>query len=378
MYGITRQGSTLSVVVLAAVLGTACQPPVGATEASSAAPAVSPSVTVAPSDGPVVLRMANTYGDLGELPAVSHFVDRVGELSGGDIQVAVADAYGAFSADVEQRVVDHVATGKMELAWVGTRVFDTLGVTSFQALTAPLLVDSYALQNAVIEGGITEKMLSGLDDVGVVGLGVLADGLRKPIGIDGPLVGPEDWDGIGFGTYTSDGQEAAIQALGATPATVFGPNREAAIADKTIQGFEMGLAIYQDPKWINLGPYVTANVNLWPQMDLLIASPGRLDALTTEQRGWLQEAARDAVSRSAALADREGDLIEAACETGARFALASDADLAALEESLAPVYATLNEDADTRAFIEQIRALKESTAGQPDRAIPASCTQPGS
>ena len=84
---------------------------------------------------------------------------------------------------------------EVDLGWVGTRVFDTLGVKSFQALTAPMLVDSYALENAVIESGITEEMMEGLDELGVVGLGVLPDGLRKPIGVTGPILGPADWRG---------------------------------------------------------------------------------------------------------------------------------------------------------------------------------------
>ena len=43
-----------------------------------------------------------------------------------------------------------VAAGQVDLGWSGTRVFDTMGVTSFQALHAPMLIDSYALQHAVI------------------------------------------------------------------------------------------------------------------------------------------------------------------------------------------------------------------------------------
>ena len=58
-----------------------------------------------------------------------------------------------------------------------------------------MLVDSYALENAVIESGITEQMMEGLDELGVDGLGVLADGLRKPIGVDAPILGPADWQG---------------------------------------------------------------------------------------------------------------------------------------------------------------------------------------
>jgi TRAP-type C4-dicarboxylate transport system substrate-binding protein len=323
---------------------------------------------------PVVLRMANTYGDLGQLPTVASFVDRVEELSGGDIRIEVLDSYGDFAADVEQQVVRDVATGEVDLGWVGTRVFDTMGVRSFQALTAPMLVDSYALQNAVIESGITEQMMGGLDDVGVVGLGVLADGLRKPIGVKGPIVGAADWKDIGFGTFTSEGQEQAIRALGATPAEVFGPYREEAIASGTIHGFEMGLFIYQNPMWVNLAPYVTANVNLWPQMDVLIATPDRLGALAAEQRGWLQQAADDAVRHSAALADADARVIETACATGARFAEASATDLAALEAAFAPVYANLQQDPATEAFIERIQALKESTPPGPSLSIPSDCT----
>src|SRR5918992_2680073 len=368
----THRRSPVSMLrfVLVALIATACTP-AGAVDVPSATKATAP-----PSAEPVVLRMANTYGEVGQLPAVSYFVDRVQELSGGDVRIAMADAYGNFAADVEQKVVRHAAAGNMDLAWVGTRVLDTMGVTSFQALTAPRLVDSYALQNAVIESGMTNEMLRALDDLGVTGLGVLADGLRKPIGVNGQIVGPQDWDGIGFGTYKSEGQEQAIRALGAAPALVFGPNREAAIADDAIQGFEMGLFIYQhgpDPKWIALAPHVTSNVNLWPQMDVLIASPARLQALTGEQRGWLQEAADDAASRSAALSDTEAQAIEVACESGARFARASEADLAALDELFAPVYANLERDTQTKAFIERIEALKRSTQAEDAPLIPAGC-----
>jgi TRAP-type C4-dicarboxylate transport system substrate-binding protein len=102
-------------------------------------------------------------------------------------------------------------------------------------------LNSYALENAVIESGITEQMMEGLEEVGVVGLGVLADGLRKPIGVSGPILGPADWHGITFGTVRSNGQAEAIRALGATPEDVFGAGREEALNKGGIQGFEFNL-----------------------------------------------------------------------------------------------------------------------------------------
>ncbi len=323
----------------------------------------------------VTLRLASTGGNIGQTPAVEYFVKHVEELSGGKVRIEAVDEWAEFASDAEQQVVRDVAAGDADLGWVGTRVFDTLGVESFQALTAPMLIDSYALENAVIESGITEEMMHGLDDLGVVGLGVLADGLRKPIGVTQPIVGPADWRGITFGTLRSNGQAEAIRALGATPAQVFSSKREEALGKGAIQGFEFSMWLYvRSPKWLLLAPYVTANVHLWPQMDVLLANPARLEALTAEQRGWLEEAAGDAAARSAALADKDAHALGDACGSGARFAEASAADLAALEAAFAPVYAKLEQHPETKRFIERIEALKESTPVGPGLAIPADCT----
>jgi TRAP-type transport system periplasmic protein len=260
------------------------------------------------------------------------------------------------------------------LGWVGTRVFDTMGVKRFEALTAPMLIDSYALERVVIESGITAQMMDGIDDLGVVGLGVLADGLRRPIGVKGPILGPADWRGITFGTLRSNGQAEAIQALGATPSQLFGSEREEALNEGTIQGFELGMRLYSDPKWPHLAPYVTSNVTLWPQMNVLLANPKRLAALSAEQRGWIEEAAGDAADQSAALADRETDAVGIACQSGARFAEAAAADLAALRTAFASVYANLEQHPETKAFIDRIRALKGATQSGPSLSIPSDCT----
>src|SRR5215207_9523036 len=234
---------------------------------------------------PLVLLLANTNGQLDFTPALVDFVDRVEELSGGDLRIEAVDEWGNFASDAEQRVVKDVSDGETDLGWVGTRVFDTLGVKDFQALTAPMLVDSYALEGAVIESGITEQMMQGLADLGVAGLGVLPDGLRKPIGVTGPILGPADWQGITFGTLRSHGQAGAIGALGATPAQVHREEREEGLEHGTIQGFETSIWSHRhDPELAVLAPYVTSNVTLWPQMDVLLANPARLEALTGEQR----------------------------------------------------------------------------------------------
>jgi TRAP-type C4-dicarboxylate transport system substrate-binding protein len=280
-----------------------------------------------------------------------------------------------LTSDAEQQVVKDVAAGEVDLGWVGTRVFDTLDVKSFRALTAPMLIDSYALESAVIERGITERMMRGLDGLGVAGLGVLPDGLRKPAGVSGPIASPADWYGITFGTLSSNGQAEAIQALGATAEQAFGHEREERLHNGTLGGFETSIWIHQhNPALTRLAPYMTSNVTLWPQMDVLLADPARLEALTGEQRGWLKEAARDASTRSAVLAATDSRALTDSCVAGARFAEASDADVAALRRAFQPVYAGLRRQRATRKFLARIEALKRATPAAPGLTIPTGCT----
>ncbi len=325
------------------------------------------------SAGPVVLTMADTYSGFHYEPAVQYFVDRVEEISGGSLQIDVTHEYGAFAADAEQQVVAAVASGEFDIAWVGTRVFDTLGVTSFQALTAPMLIDSYPLQHAVVASDIPNEMLAGLDEVGVTGITVLADGLRKPIAVERPLLGPADFDGITFQAFRSNTQAEAIRALGAEPIEVWSGGLDAGLRTGEVDGFEKSLHIYNVNATSFLAPYVTANVNLWPQTAAIIANPKATDDLSEQQRDWLMQAGADAAEHSTDLVDDDAELVVQLCEAGSRFANASDADIDALHQAFVPVYAALDQDPQTKQFIEQIGALKQTTDPGPALNVPPDC-----
>jgi TRAP-type transport system periplasmic protein len=139
--------ATVALAVIAAVLAGGCGGGGGSGDKAGG------------SGEPVVLRMANAYGDLDVVPAVQDFVSRVKERSGGNLRIQVASTWGDYADDAEQQVVRAVAAGKADLGWAGARVFDTMGVTSFQALQAPMLIDSYALEQAVVASDLPGQML---------------------------------------------------------------------------------------------------------------------------------------------------------------------------------------------------------------------------
>jgi TRAP-type C4-dicarboxylate transport system substrate-binding protein len=325
---------------------------------------------------PVVLRMATANGEPGFMPQVDpYLVNRAAKLSAGNVQIDMAYHVGENVPGGEQQVVRDVAAGKYDLGVVGTRVFDTLGVNSFQALTAPMLIDSYPLERAVIGSGIPAQMMRSLDTLHVTGLGVLADGLRKPIAARKPLLGPADWRGLTFAAFRSREASEAIRALGATPSDAWGTQLDQGLGSGAIEGFEKNLLIYRaKPDLWKPARYVTANVNLWPQTLAVIGNPARLARLTSQQRGWLTEAVREAAARSTGLIDGDARLLPGLCASGIRFADASHADLAALQNAFAPVYAQVERNPQTRRFIAEISRLKQHTPPGPALVIPAGCT----
>ena len=358
---LTKAGALLA-LTLAAVVVSGCSAAAGGDKAGG------------PAGGPVVLRMASTPAGVSLVPPVADFVQRVRALSGGSVQVKVISQWGDYAPGAEAQVVHAVAHGTVDLGWAGSRVFDTMGVPAFGALSAPMLIDSYPLENAVIKSPAPARMLAGLSRLHVTGLAVLGDVLRHPYTVHRPLLAPADWRGLSIGGYRSAAQEQAIRAMGAAPVVAFGPYRTHDLANGAIQGFELDMQGYVHLGLVTSAPYVTANVVLWPQFDVLFADPARLASLTGQQRAWLQQAAADASTSSVRLVARQNaPSIKQACAMGARFVSATPADLAAMRQAFTPVYRSLETDPQTSAFIAQIQQLKQTTRPGPAPAIPAGC-----
>jgi TRAP-type C4-dicarboxylate transport system substrate-binding protein len=303
------------------------------------------------------------------------FVRDVESLSGGNVRIEPIYQWGSFTPSAEQQVVRAVSAGTVDLGIVQTSVFDTMKNDSFRALFSPMLVDSYGLQGAILRSDIAPEMLDGVTKNGLVGLAMLAGGLLKPVGVEAPLLGPDDWRGITFGTFLSEDQIDAIRALGATPRPAYGSFRWRLLSLGQLQGYAFGLALYKynSPQTAMLSPYITANVTLWPSMQVIVANPDRLTTLTPKQLGWLEEAARESSSRSTALAESERKLTSPLCSEGARFADASGDDLAWLRRAFAPLDARLEQDPLTSSFIARIQTLKRSIPHEPPLVIQRRC-----
>ena len=328
------------------------------------------SATTVPDESGAGLRMAVVPGweSIVE-PVLAAIAADTGDEVGIEIDWEWQDAHAA--SDVEEQVVNAVAAGELDFGFVGTRAFADLGVHTFDALTAPFLVDSYALQAAVLDSDIPARMLADLaaSELGVTGLTVVAGPLRRPLGVDGGLVGPDDFAGITLHTWRSSTNAATAEALGAAHTDVFGPERDAGLDDGTIDATENSL------QWLSTNgrtSYITLNAALWPATAVLIANPGVLATLSDEQREAIGTAAAESFPTPDELADADADLIGQLCGAGKQFVEASGDELAALRAAVQPVYDGLSEDSATAGYLSEIEQLQTATAPD-DLAVPDEC-----
>ena len=307
---------------------------------------------------PVVLTLA----DYQTLPdEIGRFTDDVTRLSHGAIRIEVVTGWRRGQVRFENGLIRDVRAGKADLGVVGSRAWDSVGVNSFRALLAPLLIDSYSLQDRVLRSPLTPQMLEGLRRLGLVGIGILPGPLRNPVGITHSLLEPSDYAGLRIGVQQSPVATATMRALGAVP--VWFPS-EGAIAG--FDGIEQSIGQIQGNGYYRVARYITANVTLWPRPLVIFANGKDFAGLTPGQQRILRQAVA-AVVPAQTTDTRTGERregVEELCRGGrVRFLTASPADLAALR--VQPVYDQLERDPQTRRFIEQIAAMRREVAPEP-------------
>ena len=109
------------------------------------------------------------------------------------MQIEFDDFVHRDRPDTESAIIDDVVAGRYDMAWVAQRPWPERGIHAFDALVAPLLIDTYALEGAVLADPIVDEMLSALDGSGVVGLGIVPGPIRYAATREEPLLDLESF-----------------------------------------------------------------------------------------------------------------------------------------------------------------------------------------
>jgi TRAP-type C4-dicarboxylate transport system substrate-binding protein len=312
-----------------------------------------------PVSKPVVLTLADGEGDSSN---AQPFAAAVSRLSHGSLKITIEGDWRPSDPNYEADLIKDVQAGKAQLGITASRAFDTVGIDSFQALQAPFLIDSVALERKVLDSAISGAMLQGLTPHGLAGLGVLPGPLRRPLGFTKPLVAASDYQGARIGIRPSEVTAGIFRALGAIPVTQQRSSSGESTAGLT--GIESH-ANTIDSGFAIPGAVLTGNVVFEPRPDVIFMNQHAFGSLTASQRDVLYRAAAQA--RTAGIYEgNDTASVADLCRRGIKIVSASPAGLAGLQAAVRPVYRTLEANPATRVFINEITAMRKAAGGSPD------------
>jgi len=314
-----------------------------------------------PSSKPLVLTLADGNGDTSD---AQPFAAAVWNLSHGTLQIKIEGNWRPDDGSYETGLINDVRAGKAQLGIAASRAFDTVGITSFQALQAPFLIDNIALERKVLGSSIPAKMLAGLRPYGLTGLGMFPGPLRRPLGFTKPLLAVSDYKGARIGIRPSGVTADMLRALGAIPVTQ--PRSNSGLGAAALTGIEAH-AVLIAQGWDMPGAVLTGNVVFGPRPSVIFMNQRAYAAQTASQRRVLLRAA--ALARHAGIFQgNDAAAVAYLCESGTQIVAASAADLAGLRAAVRPVYTMLESSPSTKAYIAQITAMRQAS-GDPTGTV---------
>ena len=159
---------------------------------------------------PVTLRAETAFSP----DEVSPYVREVARLSDDAVSVDLFESTSK-PLDIEAQVVDRVASGSVDIGFVGTRTWAGQDVHAFDALQAPFLIDRLrAPEGSSRRRAPRRSSTNSLEPLGLVSLGILPGPLRVPAGREGPYVAAADYAGSKIGMSDAAITEATLRALG--------------------------------------------------------------------------------------------------------------------------------------------------------------------
>lgn len=309
--------------------------------------------TTASSVAARVLRLGTQEnGNVPTRVQVEEFVRQVGERSGG--RLVIKPMFGAGGDGVrgwDQAVARKAISGELEMAIVPSRAWDTEGILSFRALSAPFLVSSDAVIKKAVEPELADGMLAGLTGTGVTGLALFPEGQRMLFSFKDPKV---------IRAPRSETTYAAIKALGGLPDDLpdneFGEKVEAGL----VAGAESSLPYASTlPTAFTPSGYAiaTGNLVLSSKFNTLVINSKIMDGLEEQDRQVLRDAAGASRNWAIALVPSLALVAKKYCQDGGKVVLATEAQASAFRDATAAVYTELEKDAGTKALIATLRQL---------------------
>ncbi len=291
--------------------------------------------------GPITIKFAHVVAEntpKGQM--ANKFKDLVAERLGDKVVVNVFPNSQLFDDD---HVLEAMLLGDVHLAAPSLSKFDRY-TKSLQIFDLPFLFTDLAAAERFQQGEHGQRLLSSMEDKGILGLGYIHNGMKQ-ISAHKPLRVPADAKGLKFRVQASDVLAAQFEALGAIPLKKPFSEVFTLLQTKAIDGQENTWSNIYSQKFFEVQPYITeSNHGLLDY--LIVTSTEFWLELPEDIRAELEKALDEAVAfGNEVAADKEESDKQRIIESKrSEIITITDAERALWVEAMKPVWQKFEEE----------------------------------
>ena len=292
--------------------------------------------------------------------AVKLFAEQVEKASGGKMKIR---AIGAAALGPDTQMQSALVGGAQEMMVGSTATL--VGISREMALwDAPFLINNVQEADALLDGPIGQKLLTRLQDKGLIGLAYWENGFRNLTNSKRPINKLEDLSGVKLRVMQNNVYLDSFKALGSNAVPLAFSELYTALDTGAVDGQENPYNTILSSKFYEVQKYLTVTNHVYSPWVVLVSKKW-WDQLTPAEQKILSDAAK--TSRDFERQDTRAEAAGAIAELrkkGMQVNELSLAEAARMRNGLTRVYANLGSSVgmelwnETQAELARLRARK--------------------
>jgi tripartite ATP-independent transporter DctP family solute receptor len=284
--------------------------------------------------------------------AMVYMGERLLEKSGGRLSLQI---YPSQQLGSERQCVELLQIGSLAMTKVSCSIMEGFA-PKYKVLSLPYIFKDKEHAYRVLDGEIGQEILESGTDYWLRGLTFYDAGSRSFYTKDRPIMKPEDLKGLKIRVMKSPTAVNMIRAMGGSPTPISWGELYTALQGGVVDGAENNPPSFYLSHHYEVCKYYCLNEHT-SVPDVLLISTIIWNQLSEEEKGWVQEAAREsAVHQRVLWAESEKESLEAVKAAGVEVLYPPKEPFAKTVQSL---YKEYESDDVIMSLIRQIRNIEE-------------------
>ena len=217
------------------------------------------------------------------------FADLVAEKSGGKMKVSIY-ANAVLGGDPQN--LSAVRGGTLDFTSMATGLLAGID-KRFMVFDLPFLFNDAREAYAVSDGPVAQRLLNGLSDHGLIGLGIWDLGFRNMTNSKRPIAQAQDLQGLKMRVIAAPVYIDMFKTLGANPVPMTFGEVYGALESKAIDGQDNPVGVILSAKFAEVQKYLSLTRHIYTGMPFLM-SRKTWDSMSETERKIILEAAAEA------------------------------------------------------------------------------------